>query len=127
MRSRREAPHGTGTQASINQMARDYFTKPTKNQAYKRVACRCSNPDCRATISASVGEDDFPNVGVDMHIHAHRLEGRVISLQRPQRIGAALATSSGYARPARRASTGIRTRTLKKRSEYGKHRLGKGL
>ena len=29
-------------------MARDDFTKPTKNQAYERVAGRCSNPDTRA-------------------------------------------------------------------------------
>ena len=51
-------------------MARDDFTKPTKNQAYQRVAGRCSNPDCRATTSAPVGEVDFSNVGVGAHIHA---------------------------------------------------------
>ena len=51
-------------------MARDDFTKPTKNQAYQRVAGRCSNPDCRATTSAPVGEADFSNVGVGAHIHA---------------------------------------------------------
>ncbi|WP_139235484.1 MULTISPECIES: hypothetical protein [Comamonadaceae] len=51
-------------------MARDDFTKPTKNQAYQRAAGRCSNPDCRATTSAPVGEVDFSNVGVGAHIHA---------------------------------------------------------
>ncbi|MBY4596105.1 hypothetical protein [Ottowia caeni] len=51
-------------------MARDDFTKPTKNQAYQRVAGRCSNPACRATTSAPVGNDDFSNVGVGAHIHA---------------------------------------------------------
>lgn len=49
-------------------MARDDFTKRTKNQAYQRVAGRCSN--CRATTSAPVGEADFSNVGVGAHIHA---------------------------------------------------------
>ncbi len=51
-------------------MARDDFTKPTKNQAFQRVAGRCSNPDCRATTSAPVGKADFSNVGVGAHIHA---------------------------------------------------------
>lgn len=51
-------------------MARDDFTKPTKTQAYQRVAGRCSNPDCRASTSAPVGEVDFSNVGVGAHIHA---------------------------------------------------------
>lgn len=51
-------------------MTRDDFTKPTKNQAFQRVAGRCSNPDCRATTSAPVGEVDFSNVGVGAHIHA---------------------------------------------------------
>lgn len=49
-------------------MARDDFTKRTRNQAYQRVAGRCSN--CRATTSAPVGESDFSNVGVGAHIHA---------------------------------------------------------
>ena len=51
-------------------MARDDFTKPTKNQAYQRVAGRCSNPDCHATTSAPVGEVDFSKVGGGAHIHA---------------------------------------------------------
>ena len=51
-------------------MARDDFTKPTKVQAYQRVAGRCSNPDCRAPTFAPVGETDFSNVGVGAHIHA---------------------------------------------------------
>lgn len=51
-------------------MARDDFTKPTKIQAYQRVAGRCSNPDCRAPTFAPVGETDFSNVGVGAHIHA---------------------------------------------------------
>lgn len=51
-------------------MARDDFTKPTKIQAYQRVAGRCSNPACRAPTSAPVGETDFSNVGVGAHIHA---------------------------------------------------------
>lgn len=49
-------------------MARDDFTKRTKNQAYQRVAGRCSK--CRATTSAPVGKVDFSNVGVGAHIHA---------------------------------------------------------
>ncbi len=48
-------------------MARDDFTKPTKNQAYERVAGRCSNPDSRASNSAPVGEADFSNIGVGAH------------------------------------------------------------
>ncbi len=51
-------------------MARDDFTKPIKNQAYQRVAGQCSQPDCRATTSAPVGEVGFSNVGVGAHIHA---------------------------------------------------------
>lgn len=51
-------------------MARDDFTKPTKIQAYQRVAGRCSNPDCRAPTFGPAGETNFSNVGVGAHIHA---------------------------------------------------------
>lgn len=52
-------------------MARDNFSQRTIDRLRMRVACRCSNPSCRApTVAPGTREDEVTNLGVAAHICA---------------------------------------------------------
>jgi hypothetical protein len=57
-------------------MARDNFSPNVRDRLRTRVACRCSNPSCRApTAAPGTLDDDVTNIGVAAHIYAASSRG----------------------------------------------------